>query len=133
MAKHTVILKEDCHRKRAIDIIKSSPAGYVVTIKEPKRSLDQNALFWALLSELSIAKPGGRRETPETWKVLVMHACGHECQFIEGLNSRPLPVGFASSKLSVSEMSDLIEWVYAYGAEQGIVFKTPDIRKGYQK
>jgi hypothetical protein len=105
-----------------MQVVQQAPTGYVMTVREPKRSLDQNALFWVLLTELSIQKPEGRVHTPETWKGLVMHACGHECQFQMGLNGEPFPVGFRSSNLNKAQMGDLIEWIYAYGAQNGVVF-----------
>jgi len=52
-----------------------------------------------------------------------MHACGREVQFIPSLdNSTFIPWGQSSSDLSVGEMSDLIEFMQAWGAENGVVF-----------
>lgn len=79
-----------------------------------------------MLSDLSRAKPEGRMHTPEVWKHLVMHACGHAVQFEIGLNGQPFPTGFRSSRLTKAQMSDLIEWVYAYGAEHGVVWSEPE-------
>lgn len=120
MAGHTVILAGDTQRAYARRLIDKAPQGYVVSVQEPKRTNEQNDLFWALLSELSKAKPNGREHTPDTWKLLVMHACGHACQFEIGLNGQPFPVGFRSSKLTRQQMSDLIEWIHAYAAEAGV-------------
>jgi hypothetical protein len=91
-----------------------------VTVKPQRRTNEQNDLMWALLTELSKAKPNGREHTPETWKVLAMHACGHACQFEIGLNGQPFPVGFRSSQLTKSQMGDLIDWVHAYASEAGV-------------
>jgi len=79
-----------------------------------------------MLSDLSRAKPEGRLHTPEVWKQLVMHACGHAVQFEIGLNGQPFPTGFRSSRLSKAQMGDLIEWIYAYGAEHGVVWTEPE-------
>ena len=49
-----------------------------------------------------------------------MNACGWECQFLEGLDGRPFPQGFRSSHLTKSQMSNLIEWLLAFGAEHGV-------------
>ena len=64
--------------------------------------------------------PEGRRHTPEVWKALFMNACGHDVQFETGLNGSPFPVGFRSSRLSKGQMSELIEFIYAKGAEWGV-------------
>jgi len=65
-------------------------------------------------------KPGGRFHTPDTWKALFMHACSHAVQFENGLNGQPFPIGFRSSRLSKSEMADLITFMLAWGDEQGV-------------
>jgi hypothetical protein len=98
----------------------------VVTIRAATRSLDQNARLWAVLSDISRAKPEGRRHTPEVWKNLMMHACGHAVQFEMGLDGQPFPVGFRSSKLSKSQMSDLIEFAQEYGSRHGVVWSEPE-------
>lgn len=118
----TIILHGNSQRSFAKQLIERAPAGAVVTIREAKRTNEQNALMWCLLSDLSRAKPEGRLHTPEVWKQLVMHACGHAVQFEIGLNGQPFPTGFRSSRMTKGEMSDLIEWVYQYGAEHGVVW-----------
>ena len=126
MTGQTVILAGPAQRQLAKRLIDAAPVGAVVNVREAKRTLDQNAKLWAMLSDLSRAQPGGRKCTPDTWKLLVMHACGHACQFEIGLNGQPFPTGFSSSNLSKSQMSDLIEWMYAFGAEHGVVWSEPD-------
>jgi hypothetical protein len=121
MSKHLVILHSRHDRERAARAIAAAPAGSVVEVRAPKRTLDQNALMWSLCSQLSIAKPQGIRKTPESWKMALMHACGHAVQFEMGLNGEPFPIGFRSSKLSKAQMSDLLEFIFAYAAEQGVV------------
>lgn len=117
---HTVRLTGDYSRAQAKRLIDQAPSGFVMTVAEPKRSLDQNAKFHAMLSDISRAKPMGRRHTPDDWKAILMNACGWECQFIEGLDGRPFPQGFRSSLLTKSQMTTLIEFMLAWGAEQGI-------------
>lgn len=120
---HTVILIGRSQRDFAKRIIDAAPAGAIVTVKEATRTNEQNGKMWAMLTDLSVAKPEGRTHTPDVWKALVMHACGHDVQFEIGLNGKPFPTGFRSSKLTKAQMSDLIEWMYQYGAEHGVVWK----------
>lgn len=119
---HTVVLKTPYQRELARDYIDRAPVGAVVKIAKPARSLDQNAKMWALLSDISRAAPGGRRHTPEVWKSLFMNACGHAVQFEEGLDGNPFPTGFKTSNLSKEQMSELIEFIYAWGTQNGVVF-----------
>jgi hypothetical protein len=118
----TVLLASKREREIAKMLIDRAPLNAVLTIREGKRTVDQNSKLWAMLSDISRAKPEGRTHTPEVWKALVMHACGHAVQFEIGLNGQPFPTGFSSSKLTKAQMSDLIEWIFAYGAEHGIVW-----------
>lgn len=120
---HTVIIVGEKQREFAHKLVSQAPVGYVVSVKPQNRSGKQNALMWALLTEISKAKPHGREATPESWKLLFMHACGHACQFEIGLNGQPFPVGFRSSQLSKEQMSDLIEYIRAYAAEAGLELK----------
>lgn len=122
----TIILHGPSQRTFAKSLIENAPQDAVLTIREAKRTDDQNAKMWAMLSDLSRAKPEGRIHTPEVWKALVMHACGHAVQFELGLNGKPFPTGFRSSRLTKTQMSDLIEWIYAYGAEHGVRWTEPE-------
>ena len=118
--KLTFKLSHDTARQRAAQAVLDAPDGFLVEIREPTRNLDQNAMLWSLLSDISRQQPGGRKLTPDDWKVLMMHACGWECQFLEGLDGRPFPAGFRSSRLSVKQMADLLTFVLAWGDENGI-------------
>ena len=120
MAGHTVILANEAAKHRAKALIDHAPQYATVRVAAPNRTVDQNDLMWAVLSEISIAKPDGRRHTPEMWKALFMHACGHEVQFLNGLDGNPFPVGFRSSRLSKAQMSELLEWIFAWCAEKGV-------------
>jgi hypothetical protein len=117
---HKVILSSEFYRSRARHLIDKAPAGYVMTLDEPKRTLDQNNKLWAMLTDISVAMPLGRRHTPDDWKAIFMNACGWECQFVEGLDGRPFPKGFRSSHLTKSQMGDLINFIQAFGDEHGV-------------
>ena len=117
---HRIILGNDFSRKRAHRLIDDAPDGYVFWLAQPKRTTEQSAKMWAMLTDISIAKPEGRRLIPEDWKVLMMHACGWECQFLEGLDGRPFPKGFSSSQLTKSQMGDLINFIQAYGDQHNV-------------
>jgi len=118
----TVILRGPIQQALACDLIRKAPKDAVVRISSPKRSTDQNAKFWAMLSDISRAQPDGRKHPPETWKALSMHACGHAVQFETGLSGEPFPIGFRSSRLTKEQMSELIEFLYEYGARHGVVW-----------
>jgi len=117
----TVILVGDRQRSFAKQLIDKAPKNAVVSIKEATRSNEQSAKMYAMLSDISRAKPDGRRWTPDTWKAAFMNSTGHQVQFCEGLDdSGPFPLGFRSSRLTVKQMSDLIEVIYEYGSRHGV-------------
>lgn len=116
-------------RQNALEAVRSAPPGYIVEIKEPKRSIEQNSLLWSLLGDLARAQPEGRNWTPETFKAAMMHYLGHQVMFAEGLGGTgPFPIGFRTSRLTKKQMTDLIDCILSYGAEHGVVFK--DTRDG---
>ena len=120
----TVILDSHYRREQARRLVDAAPVGSVMTIAAPRRSVDQNDKMWALLSDISRAKPEGRMWPPDTWKAAFMHLLGHQVRFAEGLdNSGPFPVGFKSSRLTKQQMSDLIECATEYAIRHGVTIQ----------
>jgi hypothetical protein len=123
---HTIALRSPYNRARAHKLVDFAPVGYVCEIRPPTRSNDQNAKLWAMLTDISLAKPEGRRMTPEQWKCVFMQACGWEVQFLEGLDGQPFPAGFRSSQMSVKQMADLITFILEYGDRHGVRWSEPE-------
>lgn len=121
-------LSHEQARTRAIIAINAAPAGCRVRIDEPARSLDQNALLWPLLTDIARQKQhAGEHRTPEEWKGLMLHALGKEVRFLPALDGKGfVPLGMKSSTLSKREFSDLLEFIFAWGAENGVVFSTKE-------
>lgn len=122
----TLILYGEPQRDLARRLIDAAPAEAVLRISGPKRSLDQNAKLWAMLSDVSRAKPEGRMWTPEVWKAAFMHALGHEMQFQAALDGNGFfPLGFSSSRLTKAQFADLITTVQEYGDRHGVQWSEP--------
>jgi hypothetical protein len=128
MGRALIHIRDIVDRERAAVWCKQAPAGTRVEFRAPKRSLPQNDRMWAMLTDIATQKEhGGRKYTPDQWKVLFMHACGREVQFIPALdNSTFIPWGQSSSDLSKEEMTQLIEFMLAWGAENGVVYHDHD-------
>jgi len=122
---HTIRLATPFHRDLARALIAQAPDGYTVTVSAPRRTLDQNARMWAMLSDISRAKPEGRAHPPETWKSLMMHACGFEIAFLSGLDGEPFPTGWRTSRLTKRQMANLITFIAAYGDQHGVQWSEP--------
>jgi len=109
-------------RQRAINLVQRLTSGWRVRIAKRNRSEEQNALMWVILKDISLAEPEGRKMVPEVWKSVFMRACKHEIQFEVGLDGRMFPIGMSTKNLKVAEMSDLIEYIYWYGAKHDVKF-----------
>lgn len=121
MSGQTIILNSAFKRSQAHRLIEQAPAGAILNIREAKRTVDQNALMWSLLSQISRAKPDGRVLDTDTWKALFMHEAGFKCTFEPTLDgSGVVPMGYKSSRLGKAEFSDLIEAIFSFAAERGI-------------
>jgi hypothetical protein len=114
------------NRQRAHELVDLAPQGAVLNIRPATRSNEQNAKFWAMLSDLARSKPEGRDYPVEVWKALAMAMCGHKVRFEPALDGDGVvPIGFRSSRLTKEEMSEMIEALYAYGAEHGVEWSEP--------
>src|SRR4051812_41913261 len=124
MSRHTIILRGSADRARVVRYASVAPDGTRVDFKTAKRSLPQNDRMWAMLTDVANQKEHcGRKYTPDQWKVLFMHACGREMQFVPTLDGQSfMPLGYRSSELSKNEMSALIDCIAAWGMENGVIF-----------
>lgn len=124
MDRALLILSSEAIRSKAIDWIRRLPAGTRVQFSAPKRSLPQNDKMWALLTEVSEQVPWhGQKLEPEDWKLVFMDALNREMRIVPAIDGRGfVNLGRSSSKLSVNEMRDLIELIYAFGAQHGVTF-----------
>ncbi len=124
MSRALIVIRSKAERERVARWAAQAPFGTRVEFKGEKRTLPQNDRMWAMLTDVATQKDHhGRKYTPDQWKVLFMHACGREVQFIPALDgSTFIPWGQSSSDLSKQEIGDLMEFMSAWGAEHGVVF-----------
>jgi len=119
---YNVSLSTANNRARAISLVQKAPADWMAVIKPRSRSDEQNDKMWAMLADVAMAKPEGRHHIPDTWKAIFMAALGYEQLFEMGLDGRPFPLGFRSSKLTVAQMADLITFIAEYGDRHGVTW-----------
>ena len=131
MSRAVLILGMPSVAAKAIDWIRRAPRGTRLTFQGPKRSTDQNARMWAMLTDISEQKEHmGKKYKPERWKVIFMHALGQEVEFIPSLDGTTfIPIGHQSSELSVSEMIELQDLIEAWGAQNGVVFHAQELER----
>lgn len=125
MSRALVILNSRADREKVARWAMAVPPGTRCEFKEVKRTLPQNDRMWAMLTDVSQqAALGGKKFTPDQWKVIFLHALGQEITLLPSLDGTGyVPWGQSSSDLSKSEMTDLIELIFKFGAEHGVKFQ----------
>ena len=121
-----VILRTPQDRGRAVRWVEQAPFGTVVEFKQKGRSNDANAAMWSLLTQINRQRPvhNGVKMSAVLWKAVFMQALGAELVMLPNLDGDGLfPFGHRSSKLTVSEMGNLIELMLAWSAQEGLTIE----------
>jgi hypothetical protein len=94
----------------------------ILTVREETRSLEQNAKLWAMLGEISEQVDWyGQKLSPEDWKHILTASLKKQ-RAVPGIDGGFVVLGQSTSKMSVAEMSELIELMHAFGAQQNVKF-----------
>ena len=123
MSKRILKLTGSLAKQAACRYVNEAPEGYMVTIAEPTRTLEANALMWALLTDLSNQTDWhGVKLSPDEFKDL-LSAGLVKSKVVPNIEGNGFVVlGQRTSKMSKREMGDLIELITAFGIERGVVF-----------
>jgi hypothetical protein len=105
-------------------------AGHRLTveIRPQTRSDAQNRRLWAMLTDISQQVEWyGKRLTPEDWKH-VFTASLRKLSVVPNLDgSGFVALGLSTSRMTKGEMSDLIELMFAFGAEREVKWTESDV------
>ena len=124
--KRTYKLVSDQVRAHCIDEIARAPLGKVVIVQDPTRTLEQNALMWAMLADISAQVDWyGQKLTSEEWKDVFSAALKRQ-KVVPGLDGGFVVCGQRTSKMTKGEMSDLVELMSAFCAERGVKLTAPE-------
>jgi hypothetical protein len=111
------------NRRIAAGWVAKAPDGWMLEVREPNRSVEQNAALWSLLGQVQKQRKihNGVKMTPDLWKAVFMQAWGAEVVFLPTLEGDGMfPAGHRSSHLTVGEMTSLIEFILAWMATAGL-------------
>lgn len=126
--RQTVTIQTPEDRQRIAAWARNVEVGTVVTFRKKSRSTEQNAKLHAMLGEVSKqVKWYGQHLDLEDWKDMFTASLRH-ARVVPGIDKGTfVPLGMHTSTLTVEEMSNLIELIYAFGAdpEHPVVFKEP--------
>lgn len=123
MNKRTFVLAHAEARQRAARYVaQEAPDGYCVTISEPTRTLEQNALMWPLLACLSEQIVWyGVKMSDEDWKDMLTASLRKQ-RSAPGIDGGFVVFGERTKTYSKAQFSELIELIYAFGAQRGVNF-----------
>lgn len=118
------VLRDSSVRTRAKAAIDAAQGLCEVVIRPYKesRTSQQNALLWSLLTEIAEqVEWHGQRLSKEDWKDMLSAALKRQ-MVVPGIEGGFVVLGARTSKMSVAEMTEMIEFCYAFGAEHGVRF-----------
>ena len=94
----------------------------VLEVRPETRSLEQNRLLWATLTDISNQVDWyGQRLTPEEWKDCFTAAMKKQ-KVVPGIDGGFVVCGSSTSKMTKPEMAEMQELMMAFGVERGVEF-----------
>lgn len=122
-------------RRRAMEAVRTAPDGFVVRVSPPGKSRDQEERYHAMIGDIAKQWRFMDREWPadDMKRILVdafaeamrqagtpLHHDGRVVPSIDG--HRVVQLGIQTSRFRKSEASEFIEFLFAWGAENRIVW-----------
>lgn len=125
-------LADKAVRMHASAAVWEAPDGWTVEIKPPKRTLDANAKFHAMLADIvkSGFEHGGRHYDIEDLKTLFVSSwliqTGRRSEIVKGFDGEMVQLRRSTTTFSRQEMGELIDLVEAFAAQHGIRLSGPE-------
>lgn len=123
--RHLLTLTKS-NRAKAHQGVDRAPVGWVLELREPKRTDEQNAALWGLLHQIQRQRPThlGVKMTAELWKAVFMDALGSEMRMMPKLDGEGFfPLGHSTSKLTKGEFANLLTLILAWTAQECLVIE----------
>lgn len=124
--KQTFRLAHAEARRRAAQAVQNAPDGFVVTVGEPTRNLEQNAAQWPILEafarKLTWPINGDRvYMTAEDWKdVLTATFRGEQARLSQTLDGRIVMLGQRTREFGKRDFSEWLDFLNATAAMRGV-------------
>lgn len=125
MARALLILNTQEARQQAMAWLMNAPRGTQIEFKMSNRSIPQNARLHAMLTEVAAqVKWHGLSLKVDDWKLIFLDSLKRELRLVPNLDGTGfVDLGRQTSKLTKEECSMLIELVFKFGAEHGVLFQ----------
>ena len=90
---------------------------------EPTRTSEQNRKMWSLLTDISEQVEWyGQHYSPADWKDILTAGLKREQRLAPGVHGGLVALGSQTSKMSVREMVELIEFIQWFAVDKGVKF-----------
>lgn len=128
MSREVVQIRDNADREKIVRWARHVLIGTTVEFRAPRRSNDQNALMWSLLSQISKGVDWyGQKLTSEDWKD-VLTASLRRARVVPGIDAGSfVPLGMRTSQMTKAELAELIELIYCFGAEHNVRFRELEV------
>lgn len=112
-------------RSTALRHINERNLGFWVTVHDKLRTVSQNDRLHPLIRPIAQNLPWhGQLLSVDDWKLLFMDSLNREMRAVPNLDGTGfVQLGRKTSKLTVSEMTDLMTLIEAFAAQRGIALE----------
>ena len=107
------------NRDIAKQLVETAEDGMILELRKPKRSLEQNRYYWAVLTDISEQVVPGRTYEPSVWHEYLRALFLPE-RMIELPDGSVKMVEASTSELRVNEFTEYLEKVIKWSAEHEV-------------
>ena len=107
------------NRDIAKQLVETAEDGMILELRKPKRSLEQNRYYWAVLTDISEQVVPGRSYEPSVWHEYLRALFLPE-RMIELPDGSVKMVEASTSELRVNEFTEYLEKVIKWSAEHEV-------------
>ena len=124
--REAVVINTPADREKVVRWARGVSDGTIVEFRKSTRSHEQNAKMHAMLGEVSDQVVWyGQKLKVEDWKNMFT-ASLRKASVVPGIDpGTVVPLGIHTSTMTIDEMSNMIELIYAFGAQNNVMFKEP--------
>lgn len=130
MARALVVIGSKLDRQRIANWAMKAPVNTRVEFKAPKRTLDQNSLLWARLTDVARQVDWyGKKLGAEDWKDMFT-ASLRKARVVPGIDPGSFVLlGLHTSDMDKEEMGNLLDLIEAFGADPEHPVQFSDLRQ----
>ena len=107
------------NRDIAKQLVETAEDGMILELRKPKRSLEQNRYYWAVLTDISEQVVPGRSYEPSVWHEYLRALFLPE-RMVELPDGSVKMVEDSTSELRVNEFTEYLEKVIKWSAEHEV-------------